>query len=271
VSAALLPVLHIVPHEFAASLYHNRYAMTAIATACAFLPLAWHVASLRIGSNRIGRVAAIAATAWLILALVNTRICIPLWSNDTTLWRWALLENPDSVVAQQSLLAAYMRDNDYRRAQPLADAMMQGPAKSCFGCMLNIAALRIAAQDPEGASAALEEAKADMNASTMRRSYLRSYMLLSGQLAELQHDTAEAMEAYRAVISFEPQLPEGYMRLAIMLARGHQQLDEARRLYDRALPLYAPAERSRIRKEFDPLFDVQASSRPANEEQRTDE
>ena len=253
VSAALLPVLHIIPHQFAASLYHNRYAMTAIAMACAFLPLACRASGFRIRSYRLARFVPLVAIVWLILAMVNTRICIPLWSSDTALWRWALLENPRSIVAQQSLLAAYMRDNDYPRAQPLADAMVHGPARTCFGCMLNVAALRIATNDAEGASAALKDAKEDMSGSTTRRSYLRGYMLLSGQLAELQHNTAEAEEAYRAVISFEPQLPEGYMRLATVLARA-QRFDEARRLYDMALPLYAPAERGHIKSQFDRLL-----------------
>lgn len=39
-SVALFPVLHIIPIGFNESLYHERYAMTALAIACAFLPCA---------------------------------------------------------------------------------------------------------------------------------------------------------------------------------------------------------------------------------------
>ena len=260
-SAALLPVLHIIPQEFAGSLYHCRYAMTAIATTCAFLPLLLHDAGLHERSALLKRSVAFFGCAWLVFAAVNTRICIPLWSDDVKLWQWALLENPGSSKVQESLLGAYIRTNDFDRAKALADVMMQGDARSSFGAMLNIAVLRITLHDAEGAALALAQAKKDMSPSSIRYSYLRSYMLLSGQSAELGNDPAEAEEAYRAAIAFEPQLPEGYMRLAMLRARAGK-VDEARALYDRALALYTPADRARIKQQFDPMFGNPAKARP---------
>ncbi|TCO42633.1 tetratricopeptide repeat protein [Dokdonella fugitiva] len=253
VSAALLPVLHLVPQQFAGSLYHCRYAMTAIAVACALLPLLLHDGRVRERSRRLVRSLALVACIWLAFALANTRACIPLWSDDVKLWQWALFENPGSAKAQESLLGAYIRTNDYGRAKELADLMMRGEARASFGSMLNIAALRIALRDVDGASLALAEAKKDMNPSQIRYSYLRSYMLLSGQLGELKDDLGEAEEAYRAAIAFEPQLPEGYMRLALLALRRGDHAD-ARRLYDQALQRYEPAERARIRQQFDAAF-----------------
>lgn len=261
ISAALLPVLHLVPQQFAGSLYHCRYAMTAIGIACALLPLLLHDARLRQRSARLVRGLILVACVWLAFALVNTRACIPLWSDDVKLWQWALLENPGSPKAQESLLGAYIRTNDYDRARVLADAMMQGEARASFGSMLNIAALRIALHDIDGASLALAEAKKDMSPSSIRYSYLRSYMLLSGQLEELRDDFVEAEEAYRAAIAFEPQLPEGYMRLAVLEFRRGKH-DDGRRLYGQALPLYAPADRARIRQQFDTMFAGTDARRP---------
>ncbi len=252
VTAALLPVLHIAPQEFAGSLYHCRYAMTAIGIACMLLPSVlreWKVPERR----PFARVLACAAGVWLLFAVVNTRICIPLWSDDVKLWQWALVENPGSIQAQESLLGAYIRTQDYDRARPLADRMMQSEARASFGSMLDVAVLRIALRDVDGASLALDEARKRMNPSTLRHSYLRSYMLLSGQLAELKNDRTDAEEAYRAAISFEPQLPEGYMRLAILKARAGAHAD-ARALYEKALSLYTPTDRARIEPQFAPLF-----------------
>jgi len=253
VTAALLPVLHVIPQEFAGSLYHCRYAMTAIGTACALLQLLLHDAGVRTLAPRFVRGLALAGCVWLAFAVVNTRACIVLWSDDVRLWQWALLENPGSLKAQESLLGAYIRTDDHARAKALADTMMQGEARASFGSMLNVAALRIALRDIDGASLALAEAKKDMSPSSIRYSYLRSYMLLSGQLGELKNDFGEAEEAYRAAISFEPQLPEGYMRLALLEVRAGKH-DEALRLYEQALQRYTPANRTRIQQQFDAVF-----------------
>lgn len=260
-SAALLPVLHIIPQEFAGSLYHCRYAMTAIATTCALLPLLLHDVKLHERSALLVRSTVFCGCVWLAFATINTRLCIPLWSDDVKLWQWALLENPGAPKVQESLLGAYIRTNDYDRAKSIADVMMQGEARSSFGSMLNVAALRIAMHDADGAAFALAQAKKNMSPSSIRYSYLRSYMLLSGQSAELRNDPAEAEEAYRAAIAFEPQLPEGYMRLAMLRARAGKE-DEARSLYERALALYTPADRTRIRQELGPMFNAPAKTPP---------
>jgi tetratricopeptide (TPR) repeat protein len=251
-TAALLPVLHIFPQEFAGSLYHCRYAMTAIASVCALLPLLLHSAKLRERSALFTRSLTLVGGTWLVFAAINTQACIPLWSDEVKLWQWALLTNPGASKAEESLLAAYIRAGDLSRAEPLADAIMQGGTRS-FGGMLDVTALRITQRDAEGATLALAEAKKSMNRATIRRSYLRSFMLLSGQVGELRNDLAEAEEAYSAAIAFEPQLPEAHMRLAIVRAHAGR-IDDARILYDKALALYAPADRERIRRQFDPLF-----------------
>jgi hypothetical protein len=255
VTAALLPVLHLIPIDFAASLYHNRYAMTAIAIACAFLPVLWHAMRSRYDARVIPLLAALVTTAWLLLAVANTRQCIPLWSTNVSLWQWALAENPDDVDVKQSLLAAYARAGDQTNAKILADAMMEDDkTRSCLGCMLNSAALRIDLHDMDGAASALKYAKEDMDRSTtIRHGYLGTYILLSGQLAELRHEDSEAEEAYRAAVKFNPQLAEVHLRLALLLART-QRPEEAHRHYAMALPLYLPAERIALQRKFDPLF-----------------
>jgi tetratricopeptide (TPR) repeat protein len=262
VTAALLPVLHLIPLDFAASLYHNRYAMTAIAVACAFLPLVWRSMRRRF-DTRAFRVLAV-LLVWLPLALLNTRQCIPLWSDNISLWRWALVESPGDPEVMQSLLAAYARALDHAHARPLADAMMRGEqTRACLGCMLNVAALRVELDDAQGAADALAQAKQNMDrSSTIRHSSLSTYILLSGQVAELQHDDAEAEQAYRATITFNPQAAEAQLRLALLLARTGRS-EEARRHYDAAMPLYLPAERARLKARFDALLGAGKARMPA--------
>jgi hypothetical protein len=270
VTAALLPVLHLIPIDFSASLYHNRYAMTAVAMGCAFLPFSWHAMRQRCSARPLALSAALVVTAWLLLAVVNTRQCIPLWSNNVSLWQWVLAENPDNVEARQSLLAAYVRAGNLTRAQPLADEMMQDEQmRACLGCMLNVAALRLDLRDAEGAAASLGQAKRDMDRSaTLRHGYLGTYILLSGQLGELRNDDVEAEEAYRAAIAFNPQLAEARLRLALVLARTHR-LEEAGHQYATALSLYLPAERAQLRRQFDPLLAIpRASGAPSQPHQR---
>ena len=51
------------------------------------------------------------------------------------------------------------------------------------------------------------------------------------------------------------------MRLAMLRARAGKE-DEARSLYERALALYTPADRTRIRQELGPMFNAPAKTPP---------
>jgi hypothetical protein len=250
VSAAVLPAIHLIPFRFDDSLYHERYAMLAIAVACSLMPLLLDLDALKKRIRWVTPVLAAAATSWLILAVANARVTIPLWSNEVRLWEWALLKNPSSINVQQFLLSAYLQRNQIGNAQALAEIMMQGQGTACAECMLNIAGMNITLGHQEQATAALRQAKKALDELYPKPNLILTYILLSGELAELKHDFVEAEEAYRAAIAYEPLAPDGHMRLALLLARQHR-LEEARDAASAALKLYAPDERPRRQREFD--------------------
>jgi len=53
VTVALLPVLHLIPIDFAESIYHDRYALPAVAIMCSFLPLV--ISGLALQREHLGR------------------------------------------------------------------------------------------------------------------------------------------------------------------------------------------------------------------------
>ena len=254
VSAALLPVIHIIPVVFDENLYHERYAMLAIAIACSLLPsVLLELVSARTISRTAIALAAFACAAWLMLGLMNLRVTLPLWSDDVRLWQWALLKNPGSIQAERNLLAAYIERNDLARAQPLATVLMR-EGRSCTDCMLNVVVLALSVGDAERASIALREAKKDMDGIPPVPAFILDYMLYSGLLSELEHDPAQAEEAYRSAIAFDSSNPRGHMALAYLLAHEGRK-DEARAAAETALPLYATDERVRIKRQFEQILD----------------
>jgi tetratricopeptide (TPR) repeat protein len=260
VTAALLPVLHIVPAAIDESIYHERYAMMAIAMASILLPLvvAEPILQHRRKSLAVGCCAAVCA-AWLALSMINITVTLPLWSDEVRLWKWALRQNPGSIFAEDALLSTYIERSDVADAQPLADALMHD-GRACAKCMLNVAFLAIAQHDQERTAAALQEAKRSIDLSTSNHALVMGYILASGNLSEMQQDPAAAEEAYNAAITLDPLSPEAHMNLAFLQAR-QGKLDEARKSEETALSLSATQARTRRRQEFE---DVLAASKGAN-------
>lgn len=247
-SVVLLPVLHVLPVRFEVSLYHERYAMTALALLCALWPAALAgAASPRLASPLLKGVACLLLAAWLGLALVNVRVTVPLWSDETKLWQWVLRDHPESVTARDHLLSTYMERGDYAAAQPLADALVAESAP-CANCMINAASLALARGDAARASVALEKASGQHLQSQPRQ--LQGFVLATGQLRELKRDLAGAEEAYRDAITLEPFDPEAQMTLALLLAREKRE-SEARAACAQALALFVPEERERRRQVFE--------------------
>ncbi|MHB8447351.1 MAG: tetratricopeptide repeat protein [Rudaea sp.] len=249
-TAALLPVLHVVPIQFDDSYYHERYATTAIAMACAFLPIAWTDLIHRYKSKRsISRYCLIGVVIWLALGAINIRATLPLWANEVRLWRWALVQNPASMLAKDHLLSTYIEQGDLEDARPLADAL-RGEGSGCARCMLNVAFLALAQRDAKQASVALAEARRAMQLAAPQHALVMGYTLASGNLDELRQRPADAEKAYRAAIALDPLSPEAYMNLALLQVR-QGELDQARKTEQLAVSLSAPDMRESRRKEFD--------------------
>ena len=245
VTAALFPVLHIVPITFNESLYHERYAMTALAVACASIPALLSAVALR-PALALGSVAL--TCAWLLLAVANIRVTLPLWSDELVLWQWAARENPDSVVAQQHLLAKYVERGDQKRARALADALVAKDAQ-CPVCMLEVAYLGLREGDARLAAIALEKIR-DAKQLPNDPLFMEEFVMATGELLELEHDPINAESAYREAMRIDPLDPRPQLDLAYLQLRQGDR-EQARRTAEAALPLFAPEERVSRRRAFE--------------------
>jgi tetratricopeptide (TPR) repeat protein len=239
VTAALLPVLHLIPLAFDASFYHERYVMTAAAITCVLLPLAL--------SRRIARWSIMPLAGWIILAILNIRATVPLWSDEARLWNWVLTVDPQSTTALSHLLTTYMERDDRPRAREIADALLRKKPR-CALCLINVGSLAIADRDPVQARTALDLAKSVFG-SNEPRSTLQAYVLATGQLRELNGDVGGAEEAYRDAVGLDDSDPAAQMSLALLLAR-QGRASEADNAFARALSLSAPDEREQRQREF---------------------
>lgn len=145
---SLLPVLHIVPVNFDASLYHERYAMTALALACCVLPLVIAQWAPAVNGRRLLQLAAVGTLAlWVVASVANVHATVPLWSSNIMRWQWAYLEYPESDQAQESLLDAYIDLQAYGPARTLVDEML-AQKLPCVTCVVHAASEAVNTHQP---------------------------------------------------------------------------------------------------------------------------
>lgn len=257
VCSALLPVLHIIPVEFDLSLYHERYAMTAIAMACVWLPRTLSGIDFAHARARVWiAIVSIVAAVWLSVGVANIRITLPLWSDEIKLWLWVLERYPHYALAQSHLLAAFVEAGDRANAREMADMLIKDHPE-CSDCMLNAATLAVNDGDVPRLRVALEKARLAIRPNYNRRE-LQALTIATGQLHELEGEAQQAIDAYQDAIRIEPLDPMARMNLALLLAR-HGYPDAARQQMEAALPLFSPDQRQRRREEFERVF---AASNP---------
>jgi len=264
VSVSLLPVLGIFPIDFIPDLYHERYAMPAIAWCCVLLPRTLgSVTPSRSFSRVLPASGALVAIAWLALATMNVRATLPLWSEDRKLWLWALQSNPGSQDAMSNLLSAYMLHNDIHLANQVADHLMT-LSHPCALCMINVASLAAEEGDTARVSAALAKAK-EVMAAENPPAMVVLYIQATGKLREMQGDLQGAEEAYRDAIAMKPMDPKARTNLALLLAREGKE-EEARREITYSLQLLPPDLREPARSAFDRTLRRQGPSSQSQKE-----
>ena len=254
-SLALTPVLNIVPTLFVESLYHERYAMLAIAMGAAWLPAVVSAALRRTAGLRLLRaVLALVVAGWLVLAVFNIRATIPMWSDELNLWQWALRQNPDSIVVKDHLLSEYMRRGDYAPARALASSLLDDKRR-CANCLLNIANLSLLYGDSKNAAKALARIRNEGMELLYEPRLRQGFMVATGELEEMKGATADAESSFRDAIAADPHDPLAAEQLAYFLAR-QGRLPEAQAAADKAIELYAPAERDVHRKSLDDFINA---------------
>jgi len=249
VTAALLPVLHIASVEFDNSLYHERYAMPALAVTCVMLSRL----SLRGPTfNRLQRfgdpLLATVFLFWLAFAIIDIRVTLPLWADNIHLWRWALTEYPDSITAKNNLLSAYIDISDHADAHKLIDRLQEDHVP-CSLCMLNAAILAVSENDPARATTALEVVRNSRELLTDKL-MLHSYLLTTGRMLVLQGNWDEAENILRATVKMDPLDPQPRLSLAAALAY-HGKKEEALEMGKSGLALLPPDERDSAQSVLD--------------------
>jgi len=260
VCATLLPVMHVIPVTFDLSLYHERYALTAIAMASVLLPRC--LAEVDFSRRRLQPwlvVATASGVFWLGLGIANIRATLPLWNDEIKLWNWVLQRYPSLQLAQSHLLAAYHSAGERAHAHNVADAILAEHA-NCVDCMLNVATLAVEEGDVPRLKTALENVRQALGAEPNKRAW-QAYLIAVGQLHELQGETQEAVNAYQDAIRAEPLDPMARMDLALLLAR-HGDVPAARRHMEMALQLFAPDQRAH----YGEIFERVAASAAAKPE-----
>ncbi|WP_114241725.1 lipopolysaccharide assembly protein LapB [Dyella sp. C9] len=221
-TAALLPVLHIIPVEFEANLYHERYASLALATICAMVPMLRRPTWLkwRIGILMTRPAATIAVFFWFAFSIIGIRIVLPNWANDVTLWTWVLSSHPHDPQPKSNLLFAYLKTKNYAAGRQFGDKVLADPTP-CTVCMLNIAQLALLQHDPDRAAIALERAR-NTRQITADKQTLRTYYLLTGQMLMQQGKKEDAQNVLRAALSLTPEDTEIKELLNIVLTQSVQ-------------------------------------------------
>jgi len=253
VTAALLPVIHIASVDFDSSLYHERYAMTALTATLPMLPLVL----LRIqNSGKLSKlgslVLATAGLFWLIFAFVNIRATLPLWSNNVNLWRWAVAQNPGYAEAENGLLVAYIDSHDYAGAHKLIDTLLLNHVE-CPSCMISAAFLAIAEHNTAAAASALNQVR-DSKQVLVDKKMFAAYLFATGEMLTLQGNLVDAEGALRAVVEMDTLSPEPKIALAMTLALAGKA-EEARQVGDAGIEMLPANERSARQKALDQVIE----------------
>jgi protein O-mannosyl-transferase len=248
VTLALFPVLHIIAANFDSSLYHERYALTALAIACAWFPLTLsEMPKLGTMQRTASVMAYIGFATWMVLAVMNIRVTVPLWSTQINLWQWALQENPGSVSATDELISGYIDAGDPADAWRLIDGLVDKNTP-CTNCMLNAATLSLREHNPKRADFFLQRIKNDpdlYNSATSSRIYLID--IGDVQLMEGKYNVAEQVE--RLAAAREKLDPNPRLFLAEALA-FEGKTSEAAQVENTAIELMEPNEGKRQQQWF---------------------
>lgn len=222
VTAALFPVLQIIPGHFEQSLYHERYATLAVAVLCAMLPLArWPGLSLSKNGGRTPLLISLSAIfLWLAFSIVDIRVILPKWSSDVSLWEWALAINPHASQAKSNLLQAYMRDKDYAAATNFANELLADP-DPCFMCMIGITEIALSNHDLLRAAQALEKAGRSSLLKT-DPGMLQHYYQLNARLLIQENKLDSAEKIMQTAIAVDPKNRHSQSLLAEILVLEKQ-------------------------------------------------
>ncbi|MFC0355904.1 hypothetical protein [Pseudofulvimonas gallinarii] len=237
-SAYLFPVLGFFPGHFDGSLYHERYAIGAIAVTAVLLPGVineWRPAFARLPLLR--KFFGLLAILWVAWAALNVRVTIPLWSSDVALWRWASERHPDNAMVKGNLisnLTALGRVSEVRHI--LNDALTRN--LDCDICYLNGFSFSVSLGDRPMAEI-LRDRLSRSSALGSDRIVTYSYYLFDGFLELRNGNLALAESLLRRSLSTEAESSFTHVLLTetlVALERAEEAQHAAKRAVETAYP-----------------------------------
>lgn len=120
---ALMPVLHLIPLTIGGNIGHDRFmalplvALVMAVSAVTFpkrMPVRPHVARLLIG---------LIMGSWMLGAIAQSKVTVPLWASERTLWTWTYQRTPDSSTARTSYLNLLLEDSNYTELNRIMDSV----------------------------------------------------------------------------------------------------------------------------------------------------
>ena len=241
----LLPVLGILPVQFDGSIYHERYAIGAIALAAALLPrIAAELRQLPVHMPTLSRLLPVIALAWLAWAVPNIRTTIPLWSDNVALWEWTLHGNPGNSYALGNLVSAYVRAGEKEKAEALVrQALAENTV--CDNCYLNGLMSAVRDGKPELIDATVHQLR-DSRAFFQNPGNRYFYFRTIGHLELRLGNPESAILALQEAIAIEAQEPFAHLLMAeALMALGQTGKAEAEAAL--AVALSNPKDRQQTR------------------------
>lgn len=246
VSLSLAPFIGIIPVTFDNSLYHERYAMIGIAMLCVLAPYI-----LREWWPWLRKLPMLAAllpllpVLWLALAIPSIRSTIPLWSDNLTLWKWAVMDNPRHRKAWGNLMNAYTMAGQYNKASAAFQHVLGAdiPCKKCYvtGLVVAVSAGNAALADQAIERIHVENILQDTPGS--RYYFLRA----KGRLQLRLGQPDQAVKLLRKAIALQLMDPAGHIVLAeALVATG--DMDAARDQVRLAVAMTYPPNRPAARR-----------------------
>jgi hypothetical protein len=253
----LLPVLGIVRIEFDPSLYHERYAVTALAMMCPLLALV-DVPNV-FKTKPLIMAAAALLCVWLVIGVVGIRAIIPLWSDNVRLWQWASRSYPSSSYATDLLMSSYVNAGEIGKARAIGDRLLAEKTQ-CVNCLLNECSAAISSGDIDTATQALDLLQT-VPALETDKSAFESYLSARGHISLMKNRLTEAERLLRAASNLDPLDAKTKYNLAITLGLLGN-IEEARSVGLKALALLPPTDREKRRRTLEQVIKKGESQLP---------
>lgn len=254
VTLYLVPVSGIFPGHFDGSLYHERYAIGAVALTAILLPRSireWTRLLPETRTRILPKALGALAIIWVAWAIPNVRATIPLWSSDLALWSWAVKAHPENSFAVGNLISANINEKQPERARLLVqDALARN--MDCSNCYINGFMLAVVHGDLSLANATLDKIRTSPDLA-QDRSLALLYWRTVGFLELRLGNARTAVEALEFATSIENSEPFTRVLLTeALVADGQAQA--AQEQADLAIRLAWPPERAEAKETLDRIL-----------------